>query len=201
MGKSSRKPPDIERRYASGECIVERGSTVRELYVIRSGEVRLEGAHDQKPLLLGPGDLFGEAAAILGEPHAYRAQADSEAALLAIDVPLLNRLCAESRDFAFRLIRHLAERAALPEQGAEQTQPPAPDGSLRALVGVILERAGDADGPAPVPATLKELADEAGVSVQVAYRHLQALLDQRVLRLADDELTLIQPDHLRALLT
>jgi CRP-like cAMP-binding protein len=157
------KVAEIERSYAAAECIVERGSRVRELYVIRSGEV-------------------------------------TDVVLLALDVPLLNRLCAESQEFAFRLIRHLAQRVAAAEpQGGEPPETREGHRVLEQLAAVILGRSSSTDGPSPVSGRLCDLATDAGCSMLEAYRFVQDLLDQRVLRLADDRLTLLEPDKLRQL--
>src|SRR5262245_53914868 len=96
---------EVERRYRSGERIVERGSAGRELFILREGTVLLDESADDPARLLGPGDLFGEAAALLGRPHPAHATAEGDVVVLAIDVPTLHRLCAEP-EFAVRLIRH-----------------------------------------------------------------------------------------------
>lgn len=194
------KPSEIERQFSEGETIVERGSTTRELYVIRSGEVRLEGAEDDRALLLGPGDMFGEIAVILGEPHASRAVADSEVMLVVIDVPLLNRLCSENADFSFRLIRHLAQRVSSPEITPGDAGPALQSGAeMGRLAKAILRRAGRGDPPRAVDGKLRDLAQDAGLSMLRSYLLVQNLLEQRVLRLADDRLSLLEPEKLKTL--
>ena len=66
---------DIERRFRSGEIIVERGSAVRELFVVREGTVLLHETDGSPAQLLSPGDVFGETSAILGRDSGVRAQA------------------------------------------------------------------------------------------------------------------------------
>jgi hypothetical protein len=92
------KPEEIERRFAKGETIVERGSPDRTLYVVRGGNVLIHVNEGQAPYLLGPGDIFGEAAAILGRPR--RSGPGGETCVLEIDVALLNVLIRENTGFA-----------------------------------------------------------------------------------------------------
>lgn len=195
------KAKELERQFRTGERIVARGSATRELYVIRSGEVRVgDAGPGSQPLLLGPGDIFGELAAILGEPHPNDVFADGDVTVLAIDVELLNRLCAECPEFGFRLIRHLAQRIASPDPTPTQgprTEPGNP--AVAALCAVLLARAVDDDGTLRGPAALRDLAEAADLPIPDAYRAVQQLLEQRALRLADDVLTILDRDALQAL--
>ncbi len=194
------KPPDIEREFSAGERIVERGSAQRELYVIRSGEVRLEAAQGARTLLLGAGDVFGELSAILGEPQRCDAIADSDVVVLAVDLPLLNRLCAENLEFTLRLVAHLAERVASADGAlGENAAQAVPATSLAQMARTLLERASSEDARACVEGELQDLAEAAGIPVREAYSCVQHLLEKRILRLVDDRLTLLEPERLRGL--
>ncbi len=200
--KAAPKPEAIESRFSSGECILELGSEMRQLYVVQSGHVRLEAAGHGESRLLGPGSLFGEVTAITGTPSPYRVEADDETTLLVIDVPLLNRLCRESSEFAFRLIHQLAD-----DLGGALASGPMPmqarslalGGALEALGSVILERSAGVTAPCEIDGKLGELAGDAGLSLQSAYLALHSMLDKRWLRLVDDRLSLLQRDELKAL--
>jgi CRP-like cAMP-binding protein len=190
---------ELERRFGQGERIVAHGSAVRELFVIRSGEVRL-GAQGERPLLLGPGDVFGEVAAILGEPQPQDAVADGDVVVLALDLPSLNRLCAECPEFSLRLIRHLAQRISSPDPSpADQPPLAVRTPELTRLARALLARVVDDDGTQRVRGVLRDLAADAELSTLEAYRAIQQLIHQRVLRLGDDVLTLLDPRALEAL--
>lgn len=197
------KAEKIERRFSAGECILELGSKARELYVIRAGNVRLRENGNGADHLLGPGALFGEITAITGTPAAYRAEADDDTTLLVIDLPLLNRLCLESPEFAFRLIRHLAGRAGeaprRPAVARVEAVRAQPGKALEALGAVILERSSDGGTPCVVKGNLRDLAEDADLSLRSAYIALHSLLDKRWLRLVDDQLTLLKREELEAL--
>jgi CRP-like cAMP-binding protein len=201
------KAEDIEQRFAKGETIVERGSRERRLYVVRGGNVLIHVTEGQAPYLLGPGDVFGEAAAILGRPSPFRAEAEGETSVLALDVAALNTLIRESTEFAFRLIQVLAERIghareeAVAEAVPIEPEPPREVASqdvraLAALAKAILARRIPGEVPTPVDGRLMDLASAAKLPIKQAYLCLQDLLDRRLIGLVDDQLTVLEPDEL-----
>lgn len=211
---------DIERRFRSGEVIVERGSAARELFIVREGAVLLQECEGGVMQLLAPGAAFGEAALILGRPHSVRAEAEGDAVVLAIDVPLLNRLCSQSPELALRLMRQLAERAertSSPEiagsvpvvaAGARAAVPSQPRAapsrarsaeSERGLAAALLRSAHGDEVPLSVQGRLADLAHEAGLEILDAYTCLQRLLDRHLLRLVDDQLSILKLEELREL--
>jgi CRP-like cAMP-binding protein len=180
------KLSDIERRFSAGECILDRDACVRELYVIRSGEVRLS----PQETLLGPGDLIGEVAAITGRPSQVRAVAESDGVALALSLEHLQQLCLESGEFVLRLIRHLAERA----DAAGDAEIPSGPSAARVAASVaraILARSVPGDSPAPVDGKLVDLAQEAGLDLVTAYHEVQALLEEKVVLLAEEQLQIL----------
>ncbi|HXX47325.1 MAG TPA: cyclic nucleotide-binding domain-containing protein [Myxococcota bacterium] len=203
------KPEDIEQRYTKGQTIVERGSRERVLYVVRSGNVLVHVAEGQAPYLLGPGDMFGEAPAILGRPSPVRAEAEGDTSVLALDVSLLNVLVRENAEFSFRLIAALAERVgnareeasaeAVPLEGEPPRTAVRQDArSLAALARSILARRIPGEVPTPVRGRLMDLAAASHLPIRQAYLCLQELLDRRLIGLVDDQLTVLEPDELAA---
>lgn len=201
------KPEDIEQRYTKGQTIVERGSRERVLYVVRSGSVLVHVAEGQAPYLLGPGDMFGEAPAILGRASPVRAEAEGDTSVLALDVSLLNVLVRENAEFSFRLIAALAERVgnareeasaeAVPLEGEPRRSVARQDArSLAALARAILARRIPGEVPTPVRGRLMDLAAAAHLPIRPAYLCLQELLDRRLIGLVDDQLTVLEPDEL-----
>jgi CRP-like cAMP-binding protein len=202
------KADEIEQRFAKGETIVERGSRERVLYVVRGGNVLIHVTEGQAPYLLGPGDVFGEAAAILGRPSPFRAEAEGETSVLALDVAALNTLIRESTEFSFRLIQVLAERIghareeAVAEAVPIEPEPPREGAvsqdarALAALARAILARRIPGEVPTPVDGRLMDLASAASLPIRQAYLCLQDLLDRRLIGLVDDQLTVLEPDEL-----
>ncbi len=199
------KTEDIEQRFTKGQTIVERGARARVLYVVRSGNVLVHVAEGQAPYLLGPGDMFGEAPAILGRPSPVRAEAEGDTSVLALDVSLLNVLVRENAEFSFRLIQLLAERVshAREEVVAEAAEPEPARATARqdartlaALARAILARRIPGEVPTPVRGRLMDLAAASHLPIRQAYLCLQELLDRRLIGLVDDQLTVLEPDEL-----
>jgi len=199
------KADDIEQRYTKGQTIVDRGARERVLYVVRSGNVLVHVAEGQAPYLLGPGDMFGEAPAILGRPSPVRAEAEGDTSILALDVSLLNVLVRENAEFSFRLIQLLAERVshAREEVVAEAAEPEPARATARqdartlaALARAILARRIPGEVPTPVRGRLMDLAAASHLPIRQAYLCLQELLDRRLIGLVDDQLTVLEPDEL-----
>jgi hypothetical protein len=150
---------------------------------------------------------FGEACAILGRASAFRAEAEGDTAVLAVDVALLNVLIRDNTEFAFRLIQVLAERIghareeAVAEAVPIEPEPPREGGSqdtrtLGALARAILARRIPGEVPTPVTGKLMDLAAAAQLPIKPAYLCLQELLDRRLVGLVDDQLTVLEPDEL-----
>jgi CRP-like cAMP-binding protein len=197
------KPEDIERHFDAGQCIVERGAEGRELFVISSGNVLLSQRDGDVPRLLCEGEIFGEAAAILGQPYEFRAEAHGEVELLAIDPPLLDQLCRENVEFSFRLVQHLAGQLGSERGRASRDRGAAADArhaaSRRVFAEAVHSRQLSGEPPVVIKGHLRDLSDEADMSMLEAYHCLHELIDDRVLRLVDDQLTLLDPEELERL--
>lgn len=189
------KPEEVERSFARGQQILERGATTRVLFIVRSGGVELDPGYGRPLRRLAGGELFGEISGILGRPSPYSAMADEDTVVLALEIPLINRMCRESPEFSMRLIRHLAS-----EWLRALDDPPVvdlPDG-LDRLAGALLAR--KEGGAAPlVPGRLCDLARDAGLSMLEAYHSLHELLDRGWVQLSEDQLSIVALDALQSL--
>ena len=184
----------LVRRFSTDDVIARADERASALYIVHTGAVEIRGATGA-PTRLGPGEMFGEAALVLAETYGLEAVALSDSSLLAVKLADLHRLCLESPDFSFRLIRHLA-RSLRPEEADLRD---ATGEQAGRLARVILEMAEEEEGPAHVEGQLRDLADGAGVPIGEAYHWVQRWLEQRVLRLADDQLTLVESEALQAI--
>ena len=103
-----------ERHAAPGEAIVEQWQISRDLYVVLDGDV--EVAADGKRLsTLGPGEFFGELAAVDWGSGFARTRSATVTALgpvrvLALDWVLVNTLLRTDAGFAERLETATRER-------------------------------------------------------------------------------------------
>ncbi len=178
-----------ETSLEAGEVLFEEGDTGEYLYVIQSGEVELtRGDAEGRRLVgrLGPGEFFGEMSVVLGGERRIRATAVTPVRLIALDGQTLESMCIERPEVAIRLIQRLAGRVIdletrLSALGSDDLLPP--------VVRVLLRRAEPGrDGSARIEATLRDLAEDSGLTLREAHRALHHLFDQKVLRLAEDVL-------------
>ena len=182
----------FQRSFAAGDVVYEVGDDGSTLFVIQEGQVELmrpaaEGEEADRVVdRLGPGEFFGEMSVVLGGERRIRATAVAPVRLLTIDGQTLEGMCVERPEVAIRLIQRLAGRVIdlekrLAALGSDDLLPP--------MVRVLVRRAETGqDGSARVRSTLRDLAEESGLSMREAHRALHNLFDRKVLRLADDVL-------------
>jgi CRP-like cAMP-binding protein len=110
-----------ERRFAKGEMLFARGDPGERLFVVREGQVRLAVASAEGRELsfqvAGPGEMFGELAALDGRPRSAEAAALTSVVCLALEARDLHRLRAErpaiteaALAFLCRRLREVSER-------------------------------------------------------------------------------------------
>lgn len=203
------KPEEVQRQFIAGELILERGSCIRELYVVAAGTVQLEREGSDVFRLLGPGELFGEVSAIRGMPSPYAARAAEEVTVVVVELPLLNRLCAENSEFCVRLIQHLTAELCHPfvaraasTGSCEQPSKPASVAvsaePLAKLARAILGAAVGTEVPSAVSGQLTDLAEIAELEMMVAFLALTNLLDRELVHIVNDQLTVLNRDELQA---
>jgi CRP/FNR family cyclic AMP-dependent transcriptional regulator len=177
-----------ERHLAPGDVVFEEGAEGDSVFVIASGEIEITrlGAMGRKTVAhLGPGEFFGEMSAIVGARRTGRAVAVVPTRVLELDAATFEQMCIDRSEIAIRVIRLLTTRLIDAEQRLAKL---GIDDVLRPLVRVLVDRAtGDASG-LRIRTTLRELADETGLSMVETHRALHQLFDRKALRLVGDEL-------------
>jgi CRP/FNR family cyclic AMP-dependent transcriptional regulator len=191
-----------ERSFARGDVIFDQGDPGDVLFVIQSGEVelsRLGISGRQIVARLGPGEFFGEMSVVVGECRTTRAVALFETRLLELDGETLEAMCVERPEIAIRIIRRLTDRLIDAERRLSAL---GVDDLLRPMVRVMVRRAVRLEGQTGIriPGKLRELADDAGLSMLEAHRALHQLLDQKLVQLLDDELRVSDLESLSACL-
>lgn len=126
----------------SGDILFAAGETGTEMFVVRTGSVRIVlGSKDtvEKTLaVLGPGEFIGEMSILTDQPRSATAIVEEDAELLVVGVKVLEEMIVHNTEIALRLIRKLASRLD----------------SADALIGVLLHR----DAKERVIENLKRLA-------------------------------------------
>jgi CRP-like cAMP-binding protein len=184
-----------QREFAPGQLIAGEGERADHLFVIQAGEIELsrEGPGGRRAVArLGPGDFFGELGVVLGERLPTRAVAVKATRVLQLDRETLEAMCLAQPEIAIRMIRVLVSRLIEAEQrlaalGAED--------QLRPLVRSLLrlaQPAADGGRGARIPTTLRQLAEQTGLSMPEAHRALHQLFERKLVQLVDD--CLVAPD-------
>lgn len=180
---------------AEGRVLFAEGGTATHLYLLTAGEVAVEyptGA----TLRLGPGNLLGEEAVLLGTPHGATARAVAPAAVLSIDAGRLLGYLEGHFGIAIAMISAMA--AHLREQVREITELKMQSTAER-LAGYLVTLAGDAVGRAEVrlPCEKRQLADMLGMDPATLSRAFAKLRDKGVKasrseRVVIDDVTLLR---------
>lgn len=98
----------------SNEVLFDAGDVGREMYVIRSGSVRVvirsKAGVDKTLAVLGPGEFVGEMSVLTNQTRSATAIIEEDAELLVVGVKVLEEMIVHNTEIALRLVRKLASR-------------------------------------------------------------------------------------------
>ena len=187
----------FERNFGAGECVFEPGQAGDALFVVQSGQIEIRrriGGDDRVVSRYGPGEFFGEMGVLLGRERKHQAVAITDSRLLQLDGSTFEAMCVEQPEIAIRVIQRLACRTIELEQRHALL---GVDDMLLPVVRVLVRHANE-DESERVETTLRLLADEAGLSMLAAHQGLNQLMDQKLVKLVDDELVIPDLEALSA---
>ncbi|MDD5307804.1 MAG: Crp/Fnr family transcriptional regulator [Deltaproteobacteria bacterium] len=101
------------RNVKAGELIFSAGEKGAEMFVVRSGAVRVSmtsNGVDKTLAVLGPGEFVGEMSLLNDQPRTATAVAEEDSELLVIGARVLEEMIVHNTEIALRLIRKLARR-------------------------------------------------------------------------------------------
>ena len=104
------------KRFRKGASVFLAGEPGDAMYIIQSGLVKItseEGEHERFILYLGPGNFFGEGAALFGGNHSASVYVVIDAELLILDHADLTALLDQHPAMALTIIRELHQRLRL----------------------------------------------------------------------------------------
>jgi CRP/FNR family cyclic AMP-dependent transcriptional regulator len=185
------------REIGAGEVLFRRGDRSDALFGIRSGQVRIEtGASDAGHLTsnyFGPGDLFGEVAALEGHRCTSDATAREPTELFVLHrEDLLGHLEREPR-VAVKLIQLLSGRIRwMSERMAESVSQPLPVRLARQLCALA------ADFGSEVHISQEQLGVFVGAARESVNRQLQLWRKEGILDLQRGRILLLNVDRLTA---
>lgn len=139
----------VPRTHPRGRVLFLQGDRIGELHLIVAGRVKLvrrgEAGTDAVVGILGPGESFGEAAALLGKPAHATAEPIVEARILTIDARRLASRLAADPDLAFAMLASAALHLRTMVDEIERLKAlPGP----RRVASFLGDLAGRRDGPA-----------------------------------------------------
>ena len=113
-------------RYRAGEQIIHASAPADYLYLLDTGQVRMQALTGES-WLLGPGDAFGERALLSNQPHNSMAVAETDVDVWTLSKADFNTLLARYPNLAISISRILSERlgqqqTAMTASGAQQPQ-------------------------------------------------------------------------------
>jgi membrane protein len=110
------------RLYARDEYIFREGDSDRSIFYILSGRVRMEKSAGQTKKVLaeiGPGEYFGELAALIHAPRTTSARSMEESHIAVIDGDTLRSLLRESDEASLFMLREFSNRIRHTDEALE----------------------------------------------------------------------------------
>ncbi|MGH3084850.1 MAG: cyclic nucleotide-binding domain-containing protein [Gaiellaceae bacterium] len=98
-----------EEVFAEGQRILRKGLSGSGFFVILEGQAAVE-VDGERPWTLGPGDFFGEASVLTGEPPSADVVATSLLRCVIVAGPDLERFLLDRPQLMLRLLRAEAQR-------------------------------------------------------------------------------------------
>ncbi|MBN2717881.1 MAG: Crp/Fnr family transcriptional regulator [Deltaproteobacteria bacterium] len=96
------------------DVLFNAGDEGKEMYVIRSGAVRVvirsRAGIDKTLAILGPGEFVGEMSVLTNQARSATAIIEEDAELLVVGVKVLEEMIVHNTEIALRLVRKLASR-------------------------------------------------------------------------------------------
>jgi CRP-like cAMP-binding protein len=169
------------RALGTGDCLFKRGTRVADVYVVRRGLVGVgRRAHGRRvtSLLLRPGDIAGDVAALLGGPAIFDAFAVAEAEVLVVPANEFLAALDLRSPFSRQWAVGLGARVSALQGRLEETL----GGALRSRVAALLHH--ELEGNSRVVSlTQQAIADLLGVQRTSVTRVLRGFQRQGIIEI------------------
>jgi CRP/FNR family transcriptional regulator, cyclic AMP receptor protein len=171
-----------QRSFARGEALMHTGQVPHDVFVLRTGRVKVSAATESgRHLLLafrGPGDLVGELSALDERPRSASVVALEPVEAIALSHEQFRALLAQHPSASLALLRVLSERLRDADSKRLQLAGHTALGRVAFCLLELCERFGDAaEGRVDIllPLSQDELAGWAGSSLESVARSLQTM--------------------------
>lgn len=191
-------------RRRRGDWIFMLGDPSHSIYFLRKGRIKISALSDSGQELVleivGPGEIFGDVAAIQGTPRTTFAQALEDSLLCEIPRKDFESLLATYPEISAHLLESLTSRLRRAE--AQLLSLVSQDVSTRvreALIECIDFESGDETRrPIKIKITQQDLANLIGASRQKTSQALKELQDWGLIRLSYGSILVTAPEKLRS---
>jgi CRP-like cAMP-binding protein len=157
-----------EQQFAAGEILFRAGDTVRSLFLVVAGAIRLTRPLPHGPQLIlqraGPGALLAEASLFTDRYHC-EGEAVSDSVVRRVHVRRLREALAKDRGLADAWFHHLAQEVQRARAHAEIVSLKTVSARLDAWMTLN-------DAPLPPKGQWRQVAAEIGVTPEALYREL-----------------------------
>lgn len=182
---------------SAGTVLFREGEEGSNLYVIKSGRVRLQKkVHETEVGLgeLGAGAFCGELALINDQPRPVTATVVEDASLLKVDASQFEKMVENNSDIALRMLKKMGQRLTEAQYRVTNLILRSPAGRIVRQLRTEAKRAGDDDGlesPTPIP---DDLADTLALEVGEVKLVLQDLIERDLIDVDDSGIfTIVDP--------
>lgn len=183
-----------------GEAIARCGERIPGVIALGSGSAKLalrrNGSEERIVRLLGAGDSFGLAAAVLDRPCPVDVVALTSATVAVVPPMPVQRLAERDARFALGVARELAERLLGLVAELRSTEQ---ESGLQRLAHYLESLPEDATGVARLPATKTTIAARLGVKKETLSRLLHTLAQRGIIEVRGREVAVLDRNALAAL--
>ena len=112
--------------YGAGDLVIREGDHSDALYAIKSGSVRVYAGTDDAPDVLadlGPGEIFGEIAALEGTRRTANVRTQTDCELLRLEAAELNAMLSTHAEIRRRMEQTIAQRTGARRPQNDSTDP------------------------------------------------------------------------------
>lgn len=195
------------RSFSAGEVIFEEGEPASEAFLLQEGRVRLikqVRAVERSLMVLRPGDLFGESALMPGSSRTSTAIALSDGAALALDQGTFQSLLETHPQVAGRMVQQMIRRLRDAEDQIEimmlrDAQSKIVSALIKAAQQALAAGAVRGEGALRIAVSPMELSSRVGLDVDAVKRGVQRLREGQYIRVADEQLEILDLDALQGL--
>ena len=202
--EASRLPKDVwqpfaragqPRAYSKNKLLYAQGDHASCFYYLLSGRIKTfissTDGNERLLTIYKKGDILGEAAFFDGQPRVSSAQLLTDARVIAIDRPALERCLKQTPSLIFSLLQYLSGTVRILSAHLDTTSfLPADQRIVRLLLNM------DTDAAHAIVCTHEELGYALGISRVTVSRCLSALAQKGWVALGYRKITLLQRDAL-----